>query len=371
VSPNQDSSFAKVDNMKRILCTGAGGPAGINFTMSLGIAPEKLFVAGTEANEYFVHLASTDARYLVPRAKDPSYVDRLNEIIRKERVEFLHAQPDVEVEAVSENREKIGAQVFLPSKWAVKACQDKLESAGIWKSKNVPVARTVEVRNERDVERAFEEFGSPIWIRARRGAGGKGSTPADNLETAVAWIRYWKSRGVSWEFIAQEHLPGRNIAFHSLWKDGELVVSMARERLEYIYPNLAPSGIMGTPAVQRTVHDAAVNRIGAEAVLAVDSGFNGIASVDLKENCEGVPCVTEINPGRMFTTSFFFSFASRVLRNDYCANIPFLYVKLGFKESVPVLPRYDVLPAGVYWIRHMDAPARLVKDGKVLGAMYE
>jgi carbamoyl-phosphate synthase large subunit len=228
------------------------------------------------------------------------------------------------------------------------------------------------LREERDVDRAFEEFGSPIWIRARHGAGGRGSSPAGNRETALSWIRYWRSRQVDWEFIAQEHLPGRNIAFHSLWRDGELVVSMARERLEYIYPYLAPSGIMGTPAVQRTVHDEAVNKIGVEAVLAVDSGFSGIASVDLKENASGVPCVTEINPGRIFTTSYFFSFASKVIRGDFFANIPYLYTRLAFKESVPKeIPQFNVLPSDVYWIRHMDAPARLVRDGRVIGAMYE
>jgi carbamoyl-phosphate synthase large subunit len=160
------------------------------------------------------------------------------------------------------------------------------------------------------------------------------------------------------------------MGFHSLWKDGELVTSMARERIEYIYPYLAPSGIMGTPAVQKTVHDKAVNKIGTEAVLAIDSNFNGIACVDLKENADGVPCVTEINPGRMFTTSFFFSYASKVLRKDYYANIPYLYAKLAFKESVPDMQKYDILPENVYWIRHMDAPAKLVKDNKIIGAMY-
>jgi biotin carboxylase len=356
--------------VKRIMCTGAGGPAGINFTLSLRIAPEKMFIVGTEANEYYLHLARTDKRYSVPRAKETGYIDKLNEIIRQEKIEFLHAQPDVEVEVASENREKIETNVFLPSKKAVQVCQDKLESAKLWRKKNVPAAKTIELHVEQDVDKAFEELGTPIWIRATHGAGGRGSTPASNKETAVAWIKYWKSRNVDWEFIAQEQLPGRNMAFHSLWKDGELVTSMARERIEYIYPYLAPSGIMGTPAVQRTVHDKAVNKIGTEAVLAIDSAFSGIACVDLKVNKDGVPCVTEINAGRMFTTSFFFSYASKALRKDYCANIPYLYAKLAFKESIPQVQKYDVLPENVYWIRHMDAPAKLVKDGKVLGAMY-
>jgi biotin carboxylase len=357
--------------MKNILCTGAGGPAGINFVKSLLIAPETLNVVGTEASEHFQYLMPTKTKYRVPLAKDPAYIDHLNEIIRKEKIDFLHAQPDVEVEVISENREKLDAPVYLPSKQAVLACQDKFESARVWKQKSIPVAKTILIKNEKDIDKAFEEFGSPIWIRATHGAGGRGSTPADNRETAVAWIRYWKARHVDWDFIAQEHLPGKNIAFHSVWKDGELVTSMSRERLEYIYAYLAPSGIMGTPAVQKTVHNEVVNKVGTEAVLAIDNNFSGIASVDLKENKAGVPCVTEINPGRMFTTSFFFSFASKIIRKDYAINIPYLYTKLAYKEKLPKLEKYNPLPADVFWIRHMDAPARLVQNGKVIGEMYQ
>jgi len=356
--------------MKRILVTGAGGPAGINFVTSLHIAPERMFLVGTEANQYFMHLATTDKKYMVPRATEPAYIDKLNEITKKEKIEFFHAQPDTEVEVISENREKIKTNFFLPSKKAVRACQDKLEAARLWKKKDIPVARFIELRTEKDVDRAFEELGSPIWIRATHGAGGIGSTPANNRETATSWISYWKARGIAWKFIAQEHLPGKNMAFHSIWKNGELVTSMARERLEYIYPHLAPSGITGTPAVQKTVHDATINKTGTEAVLAIDPEFNGIACVDLKANSEGIQCVTEINAGRMFTTSFFFSYASKILRKDYYANIPYLYVKLAYNEKLPKIPKYNVLPKDVYWIRHIDAPGRLVKNGKILGEMY-
>ena len=355
---------------KHILCTGAGGPAGINFVKSLMIAPEKLYIVGTEASEYYLHTMPTDTKYLVPKAKDSNYIDCLNEIIHKEKIDFLHAQPDAEVEIVSEQREKLDAPTFLPSKQAVKACQNKLASAMAWKNKGVPVAETIVIKQESDIDRAFTELGSPIWIRATRGAGGRGSTPASNRETAISWISYWRARNVDWEFIAQEMLPGRNIAFHSLWHNGELITSMARERLEYIYAYLAPSGIMGTPAVQKTVHVNTVNKISTEAVLAIDSNFTGIASVDLKENNKGIPCVTEINPGRMFTTSFFFSYASKVVLNDYSINIPYLYTKLAYKEMLPKLEKYNPLPADLYWIRHMDTPGLLVKDNKVLGAMY-
>jgi hypothetical protein len=45
-------------------------------------------------------------------------------------------------------------------------------------------------------------------------------------------------------------------------------------------------------------------------------------------------------------------------------------MKLAYEEGIPKMPQYDLLPENVYWIRHIDAPARLVKDDKVLGAMY-
>jgi carbamoyl-phosphate synthase large subunit len=357
--------------MKRVMVTGAGGPASINFIASLKIAPEKIHVVGVDVNRFRIHLAPVDSRFVVPKATEENYISALNEIVRKERVDFIHAQPDIEVRVLSENRDKLDAAVFLPSKEAVRICQDKFETAKILLKRGVPTARAIEIMGEEDIVKAFEEFGRPVWIRAKRGAGGRGSTPAYNLETAVSWIKYWRSRGGEMEFIAQEFLAGRNMAFHSLWKDGEPITSMARERIEYIYPDLAPSGVTGTPAVQRTIRNDEVNKVAVEAVLAIDPNFSGIACVDLKENSEGVPCVTEINAGRMFTTSFFFSYASKMLYGDYRANFPYLYLKMAYGEGIPQLPKFNILPEELYWIRHIDAPPCLVRDDRVLGRMYD
>lgn len=329
-----------------------------------------MFLVGTEANEYFVKLANADKCFLVPKARETEYVETLTNIIEQENIDFVHAQPDIEVEILSENRDRLGAKVFLPSKKTIRICQNKLETLKYLQKKDVPVAKFLEIRRTTDVEKAFDEYGCQIWIRAVHGAGGRGSSPATNKTTALNWINYWKAREKPWKFIAQQHLPGRNIAFHSLWKEGELVTSMARERIQYIYPEIAPSGITGTPAVQRTIHDNEVNKIGTDAVLAIDPNFNGIACVDLKENDQRTPCVTEINAGRMFTTSFFFSYASKIVNNNYQGNIPLLYVKLALEEKINKIPRFNTLPANLFWIRNIDAPAKLVYRNKIIGEMY-
>ena len=273
--------------MKRVLVTGSG-PASTNFMLSLRIAPEDLFLVSTDANAHHLFLSPADRTYLVPPATQKDYLDRLNEVIEEEKIEFVHPQPDIEVLIIGRNRNKVNAITYLPSTRAIEICQDKFTSYVEWKKKGLPVPKSLLIKGERDVERAVEEIGFPMWIRATRGAGGRGSTIAQNERTLRHWVEYWRSRGVKWDFIAQEYLPGRNLAFHSLWRGGELVTSMARERLEYIYPHLSPSGVTGTPAVQRTIHDERVNEIATEAVLAIDPNFTGIACVDLREDREGV-----------------------------------------------------------------------------------
>ena len=330
----------------------------MNFIRSLRSSPEKFFICGSDSDKYYLHLPSVDERFLVPKSSNESYIDVLNQIVAERKIEFLHPQPDVEVKVISDNRERINAATFLPDKRTIDVCQDKFESVNIWKKNGIITPESVLVRNEDDLKGAIEKIGLPLWLRATKGAGGKGSTPVENAEQGTAWIRYWRARGKQWDFVAHAHLPGRNIAFQSVWKDGEIVTSQARERIEYIYPHLAPSGVTGTPSVAVTVHRDDINEIATKCVLSIDKKASGIFCVDLKENTDGVPCPTEINAGRFFTTSYFFSHAG--------VNMPHIYVRLAYKEKIPELPKYNALPAGLYWIRHMDS-GPILADEKELG----
>ena len=61
--------------LKRILITGAGGPASINFTESLRIASEKMVLIGIEINQHHRYLARTDKTFLIPKATEKNYID--------------------------------------------------------------------------------------------------------------------------------------------------------------------------------------------------------------------------------------------------------------------------------------------------------
>ncbi len=345
--------------MKRILVTGAGGSAASNFINSLRISGEDFYIVGTDINLYHLELASgVDKKYLVPPATDPGYLEKINLVIEKEQIEFVHPQPDIEVLTLARNRDKIKARTLLPSTETVELCQNKIALIDYLKERGVPVPLSFRVESKNDLARALGRIFTiypKAWLRPIRGFGSKATLPITSLEQAHLWISYWESKGEYRyeEFMVCEFLPGKEYAFQSLWRDGEVVTSQARERLEYIFGNLTPSGQSSSPSVARTVHNEKVNEVATNAVKAADALATGIFCVDIKENREGVPCVTEINSGRFFTTSNFFATAG--------LNMPLYYVKIAFGEEIPDLPHYNALPEGWYWIRYTDMGHKLIK----------
>jgi glutathione synthase/RimK-type ligase-like ATP-grasp enzyme len=344
--------------MKRILVTGVGGPAGINFVECLRMAPEKMYIVGTDVNKWHLELPEVNRRYPVPECTKKNYVSKLNELIKKEKIEFVHPQPDIEVKVLSENREKINATTFLPNRKTIDLCQDKIKTNEVLRGAGVPAPKIVQIRSEKDLDIAFDELkgrSKQIWFRARKGAGSKASLPIEERRHAKVWIEYWMNKGLTYgDFMACEFLPGKEFAFQSVWKDGELVTSMARQRLEYLFGNIMPSGQSSSPSVARTVHREDVNDIATRAVLTVDKKASGIFCIDLKENVNGISCVTEINAGRFFTTSNFFA--------KIGANMPYTYVRLAYGEKIPNLPKYNAAPKGIYWVRSVDKEPILVKS---------
>jgi biotin carboxylase len=341
--------------MKRVLITGAGGSASIGFTRCLKIAPEKLFTVGTECNEKFVFNSETDVKILVPSAKSPSYIDVLNEIIEKYDVDFIHVQPDVEVRVLSENREKIKCSMFLPSKETIDICQNKLESNRIWQEKNVPTGQTIFIGNIEDLKEAFNAIKPPLWVRAIKGAGGRGSLLVQKYEHAEKWIDYWSGWG---NFIASEYLPGANCGWDAIFKDGDLITCQTKERLEYMLARASPSGITGTTAIAKSVNKKDVDKIAENAVRAVDPKPHGVFSVDLKADKDGNFAVTEINPGRFLTSSLHFFYTAKNL-------MPYIYLKIAYNEKVTENILKQTTPEGTILIRSLDTKPITLKETRL------
>lgn len=349
--------------MKRIMLLGAGGPAGVNFCRCLE-REKDIEIYGVDTSRYNLNLAK-------PYCKKVFHIDRyftdrnkvyfINRLSDNYDINFIHAQPDPEVLFLSKYRNALKAMTFLPPKSVIETCQDKYETAKLWKKEfdlTIPwkITRGVELESLMTVNTLI---GSPFWLRASKGAGGKASLCVKTLDQAYHWSKFWHSFKDDIELIAQPYLVEPNIAWQSLWKDGELIVSQGRQRIEALYGRMTVSGISGSSSVSKLFNNKKANEAAIKAIKIIDPKPHGIYSVDMMSFCgDFIP--TEINAGRFFTMSYLLGKAA-LETNIPRGNIPLMYVKLAFDEELPKGFTMDILPADLYWLRHVDCGTHLIK----------
>ena len=351
--------------MKRILVTGSGGIGGVNFVRALKIFKEKFFIVGTDFNQFYLQFPDVDVRVNSPKHSDPQFVKTLIDIVEKHKIDFLHPQPSSEALVIAEKKNSIRAKTLLPNPEVMS--KDKLETQQMLFGAGISVAETRIIQNIEQIDDVFSSFGAKtLWIRAKSGAGGNLSLLCRSSEEAKHWIELWTIRGKAKldDFLIQQYLPGRNLAWDSFWFEGKLIVSFTRERLEYPLKHISPSGITGTPTVSRIIIEDEVNRIGEKAVRTMDQRPHGNYAVDLKEDSNGKFCVTEIDSGKFHTTTPLWGFIStKILKQEPFFNIPYLYTILGLEEMTdPEIIGSDIYPDGMYLLRHIDCGTWLYYD---------
>lgn len=331
----------------RVAVLGAGGPAGVNALRALKAAGHECIAVDSDER----HLVWCEQLAQTRHMPEPTIED-----INALDVHFVLPQPDPLVLWLSQHQAALNAKTFLPSQSTVWACQDKRTTSLRWFRAGLREKQPHEVTEPwpDSLHLAADDLGLPLWLRATKGAGAKGAILVQRLDQAYHWIRFWQARGADIEWVAEEYLPGRDYAWSSVWFDGELKASFARERLEYLYPHLTPEGLTGTPTVARIVHDERVNQTAHQAVLAIDEKPHGIYSVDLREDEGGTPRPTEINAGRGFTTMGLWSL--------YGANFLDLVVRLGvdgenwwlYRPDLSAPDKWNAIPEGLTLHRHID-----------------
>jgi len=340
---------------KRILVHGAGGAPTTNFIRSLRMSREKYFIIGIDCNKYNLQRSEADKNYLIPPVNDPLYEALYIDIIKNEEIDFIHSQIDQEIPFLSENKERLGLPLYLPSHNAILIFQNKMKSYEIWKKKGIKVPLTILLHDENDLKNCFRSFGPMLWIREIQGSAGRNSIPTENYNLAREWI----SRHEGWgRFSASECLIPETVTWMSIWKEGELIVAQTRKRLYWESSNRSPSGVTGITGTGITFSNELVNEVATTSIYAVEKRPNGIHSIDMTYDRRGIPNPTENNVGRFFTTHFFFAKAG--------LNMPYIYTKLGLNEDIPsIKKKINPLPDGLAWIRGMDIEPILTTVDKI------
>ncbi len=333
--------------MARIYIGGAGGAPSNGFIRSLRESSRDDYLIGASCVASDLLLADVDQRHLVPPALDPAHAEVVPALLRETGADFIHAQNDFEVRALSRLRDRldeIGVRYYLPDAEVVENCVDKQRSWAIWHAAGLRVPDTLLLHSAADLKRAFATLGERIWLRATEGGGGRGALPADDFEFARLWIE----RHAGWgHFTASRLLSADSVTWLSIWHRGELVVAQTRKRLSWNFADRTLSGVTGITGVGQTLSDSQVDRVALDAIGAIDPCPHGIYAVDLTYDFSGYPNPTEINIGRFFTTHLFFTRAG--------LNLPQIYCDIALDGDFPALERrINPLPDDLLWIRGMD-----------------
>lgn len=336
----------------KILILGTGGNAGINFSRSLNLSNDFELV-GCDTDEYFINHSVCKDNYLISKNKDEK-INQLKRIINDHGITMIHAQPDPEVQFLLQNKEIFKNYIFDHNYETWKVFRNKYECQRIWNEKlnlNFEIAK-FDSLTQLEFDRLLKN-NKRVWVRAIEGAGSKAALPVATYDQAKNWINYWiEFKGMSSsQFMICEYLPGREFAVQMLWNKGELIHSQARQRIRYIFEGIMPSGQSSTPSVAKTINEDSIYKMAEIFIKTIDSNPNGIYCIDMKENSNNLLIPTEVNYGRFFTTSYFFSVLG--------VNSPVDYVNLFLNKNVE--KKINYIKDEYTCIRGIDTEPKIIK----------
>ncbi len=280
--------------MTTVLVTGAGSSPGLDLTRCLRLGDE-CHIIGGDAGEWGRRSAARlcDEVIELPLARDDpkAYAAAVSAV----DADFVFYGLDIEVEALIAGGGYPELPNALPPFTVTDVILDKAKTvAACGASADFPGSAVVDGAEE--IADAFDTLGGRLWLRPSSGTSGKASTVVDNAEEALFWTRYWQNRGLRCSWLMQQFLPGRNFNWTALYREGERLAWASMERHEYFLAGVAPSGVTGQVQLCETVAEEAVSEVSERIVRQLDPRPHGLYSVDLREDADGRPRVTEVNP---------------------------------------------------------------------------
>lgn len=340
----------------RLLVLDAGSVATNNFTRAVQSVDGSFAMIGCGAERFTLQRSIAQRNYLVPKT-GKALVAALNRIIRSERIELVIANSDADVAFLSGFRERLACRTFLPAPDIIETCRDKFTLMALLRASGISVPPTYAVERLDQLDELFRRLSrhSQVWCRIRRGSGSIGAIPVRRAEQARWWIEYWQEmRGVpEGMFTLSEYLPGRDITVQCIFRRGKLYIAKMLHRLSYNVIGGGPSGISSTASLGRMIYEPRILRLCERAITCLDVKADGAFSVDLRENADGRPCITEINAGR---------FANGPVVHDLAGepSTVLTYVRLALGQRVKAL-RGRPYPDDHYVMRHLDTLPQVVR----------
>ncbi len=180
---------------KIVAITSIGSTGAINVVKMLrSQSSYDVRLIGLDGSGYNPGRYLTDAFYQVPMAHLPGYIDEVEAIIEKERVDLLIPVMEQEVEQVATRNEEVDLPVICPSLETVRKCHDKESMSRFLMEKEIDVPSFVP---------AEQDLAYPFLLKHKRGGGSKEVFKINSEEEKNRMIK-----GREKDFFCQQIIEG-------------------------------------------------------------------------------------------------------------------------------------------------------------------
>lgn len=143
-------------------------------------------IVAADLSELAPALYVADAHYLVPRIDDPSYLDTILSICRKEKIDAVTTLIDPEIALLAKNRERfeqIGVEVLAPYAETAELCFDKFKMSQFLAAHGIPTPDTWGDYASAMTAVAAGELAFPVFVKPRTGSGSVGARKVHDADT--------------------------------------------------------------------------------------------------------------------------------------------------------------------------------------------
>jgi len=189
----------------RIAVTGTGG--GVGQSIIKALQPTNYEIIPLDGEPLGGGLYSAKRSYLIPYAKEPTFIDRLLEVCQKEECKLLFPGLDAELSILSQARDRfaaIGTQVVVSSPDVIELSDDKLLTFSRLSKHDISVPDTVDMAEHLKHGVALPAF--PFILKLR--IGGARSQDIYLIKNQTMLDDLAKNGVELSKFVAQEYIEG-------------------------------------------------------------------------------------------------------------------------------------------------------------------
>lgn len=288
-----------------------------NFRQSMG---EKGKIVATDISPYAPALYFADSVYLTPKVDDPTYLNTIIDICKKEKIDAVTTVIDPEIEILAKNRSKfkeIGVEVLAPYEKTARLCFDKFAMYEYLTECGIPTVLTFD--GYLTFKEAFDngKINFPVFVKPRNGSGSVGARKILNLETLKSALETDSS------LIVQEYMDGQDL-------DADVYVDTVSHEPVAIFSKRKISTTIGGANKTISFKDGKLFDLIKSVVKYFE--FNGPIDMDFFEK-NGEYYLSEINP--RFGGAYLHAYGAGV---DF---IKLIENNLAGKENCSIIGEYE------------------------------